>query len=322
MVKYDKKKLQFGWRKKMFFVKNKKNRRNPLFAGRITALSAAILVFLSGCSKKENIEYDVGSYGLSELKLDGAELEIYSVYPSGAGLYLSSSGSALLILGEESCSAGWTKENSSFSLSFGNMRGTGSFSEDKIKISFEDTGLEYEFVRGEKLPDASEQSSGTELADSRISGEWHGRMWFENPEGEWADYEYRSMELTGQAIVRSRSGSTESGSVSLFNSFYSETDPVVRIDFEGENGKYFSSEGVVMSYPVHEYEMQIDLADAAKGDLRDTLIIEKPGDYGHVFTPEEPAENSSENEQIPVLRLSGTCRDSSGSFEYFIELER
>ncbi|MDO5445529.1 MAG: hypothetical protein Q4F31_07910 [Eubacteriales bacterium] len=302
----------------------KRINRTPHTASKGIAVFILCTVFLlSSCGRKEETVYDIGSYGLSKVSLDGTELDLYSVYPSGAGLYLSGSGSSLLILGEESCSAEWTNENGSFSLSFGNLCGTGSFTEETIKVSFEEIGLEYEFTRGENVPVPSagnEEKTGA--TDSRISGAWHGRLWFESPEGEWADYEYRSMELSGQAIAGNESGNIEKGTISLYNSYFSETDPIIQISFEGENGNYHSVDGYVMSYPVHEFEMQIDLTNDSRANLRNTLIIEKPGDYGHVYTPEEPADASAENEEIPVLRLSGTCRDSAGSFEYFVELER
>lgn len=262
--------------------------------------------------------YDSGSYGLSAVLLDGTPVELSAVYPSGAGLYLDSTGSALLILGENVCTAEWTEQNGTFWISFGEMTGTGAMSGDTVTFAPDGTGLEYLFSRGEAAPLPGENRPAP--ADP-VSGAWHGRIWFESPEGEWADWEYRTMELTGTAEMLPAPDGTSAGELKLFSPWFSESEPFLRVAFAGENGAYHSTDGVLLSYPVHEFEMNMELTEELQSGLRDTVIIEKPGDYGHVFTA-EPKDPDAEEPLIPVLRLSGTCRDAGGSFSYIVELVR
>lgn len=305
-------------------------------------LLAAVLVFLlSGCgafgrNDGPGDRFDVGSFGLSGLSLDGKALELGAVYPSGAGLYLSSNGEAVLVLGDRSCTADWSSDNDSFTLTFADLTGKGSFSGDTVTFELEGTGMTYEFSAGEAAPDpaldygsmdglnpgtAGLRSSGTEA--------WTGRFWFENPEGEWTDYEYRSLEIdaevsgllpAGTASEPELNGESETGRIVLYNRFYSETEPFAEIEFRTENGQYRCADGYVMSYPVHEYGMKIELTEDLMSNLRDTVIIEKPGDYGHVFTAEKPEYPDGEEPAVPVLRLSGNCRDALGGFDYVMEL--
>ena len=157
-------------------------------------------------------------------------------------------------------------------------------------------------------------------ADSRneITGEWSGRLWFENPKGEWSDYEFQSLSVSGTVAEKTDPDGRPEFEIQLFNKYFSETVPIVISDADLTDGVYRCISGYVMSYELHEWGMEIELDEESPDSLRTTVIIKKPGDYGHVFTPEVPERPLPET--LKVLRLKGTCRDADGGFDYLIEL--
>jgi len=280
-----------------------------------------LCMILTGCGNSDRESYyDAGTYTLSHLTLDGEMLSVKEIYPSGGFLRLRSDGTATLKLGEDLCEAQWVQAEPSFRLTFGEMTGDGEKINGVITLGFDDTGLEYTFS---ETVDPLETDENTNPAEDRssmdpLSGSWIGRFWYEEPRGEWADYEYRSMAMNG-TVTLDPSEAPEVRELCLYNSTYSESAPIVDIRFIEENGVYHCLGGYVMSYPVAEWGMDITISNEPRSSLRDTLIIRKPGDYGHVFTQET---DSTANEPVDIIRLSGNCRDQDGAFDYFIELTR
>lgn len=283
-------------------------------------LVLAFSILLSGCSfGKKKLIYDVGNFILSGVYLDEEELELSSVYPNGARISLCSDGFAEIMLGEEICKAEWTEQNGLFHLIFSNMDCIGELSDDILKIEFGNTGLTCEFTRGIPENRKSVSSDGNEITYSGFSGEWEGRLWFEDSQGEWSEYKDRSYAVIGHAEL-SMNGSEEAGKITLYNSIFSPDEPLMELDIQrSDNDSYSCSGGCFMSYSVYPYEIPIEISEEPLSDLRNTVIIKKPGDYGHVFTP-DVNENVADNTRVPVIRLSGMCRDENGSFQYLIEL--
>lgn len=272
---------------------------------------AALMLVLCGCEsgEKEPV-YDAGTYSLSSVTVDGVQSGAESVYPSGGWLLLSSPGTGRLVLGRNACDVSWTGSGDDFSLSFEGMKAGGTLSGSEAVLTFEGTGMTLTFSSGDYTAPADDGAEAA-LPGDAICGSWEGTLWFEDPDGEWSDHEYRSLEISGTVIP---------GLVSLSSPYFSEDIPLVSVTYESEGGSFRSTGGYVMSYPVHDWDMLFDLSRGMRDSLRSTVIIEFPGDYGHVFTPE--ASEYADEGEIDILRLSGKCRDADGSFGYLIELTR
>ena len=287
------------------------NKLNMFF---LLILCLALSFVLFGCSdQKETVIYDVGTFVLSDLTLDGKTLSVSEVYPEGAWLQLSSNGRCRLTMGNRQCETGWTDENGVFSFSVGDLKCSGRKQADRISFAAENTGMQYEFTPGSSVPpQISAEDPDTSGSGGSLDGEWKGRLWYENTQGEWSNFEYQTESLS--ASVR---GTT----LTVFDRNYSESEPMMQIGITSENGAVCCTGGYFMSYPIPLYGMEIQIREDLLSSIRDTVIIEKPGDFGHVFTA-EPPETDPEETVVDVIRMSGTCRDSAGSFDYFIELTR
>ena len=339
-------------------------RTNSIFSVPVILIifSLCVSLFLSACGTEPAAQesvYDVGTFVLSSVMLDGSRLEIASVCPGGGSLQLASDGGARITIDGSGCDAQWTENGGVFTLTYGNSSADGSRVGDTISLVFSGTSLEYVFAKSEIPPESSD------IAINGGEERWEGRIWFENPTGEWADYEYRSLALTGtvtetitgtttgNAIITetpdvfltdTESSDTTEGIIRLYSDYYSETVPMISVictrgtgnnsgaaaggnngtvtgGNDGEEGSIHCLSGYVMSYPVAEWGMNITLTSDTPDNIRDTLIIRNPGDYGHVYTPDVP-QGQEDNSPRDVLRLSGTCRDGNGSFDYLIEMTR
>lgn len=290
-------------------------------AGRIL-LVLLLCVLLTGCGRKSTTDYfDAGSYFLSGLTLDGEELRVPEVFPSGGSLRLRSDGTAALNLGENTCEAQWLEADDSFRLTFGGMTGNGTRRNGTVILQFDNDEMEYRFSETTE-PILSEANIGTEAdsgRDDRIDGVWTGRMWYEEPQGEWADYEFRSLAMSGRVTASVSEEAKNIRELTLYSQSYSDTAPILYAKFTDEDGLLHCLEGYFMSYPIADWGMEMTLNREPRNNLRDSMIIRKPGDYGHVFTQET---DPDENELIDIIRLSGNCRDKDGAFDYIIELAK
>ena len=146
-----------------------------------------------------------------------------------------------------------------------------------------------------------------------------GILRFSGTSGEWIDYDGSSMQLSG-TVSCPEDGKRE---IRLYSRFFSETVPLLTAEIEPLDGVgYKCLSGYIFSYPIREWEMLVEETEIMFTELDNTLIITKPGEYGHLYTPEQGTPGSTEFVDYPVnvMRLSGSCRNENGGFDYVIEL--
>ena len=166
-----------------------------------------LTIFLTACTGEQDPSYDAGRYILSEVLLDGEALSSSSLYPEGGYLLLSSDGTGRLILGSDASDITWQQENTSFSVAVNTLTASGTREGDSLSLSLDTLHLELLFTEGDITSALTESASASTLPSQTRqqliwSGDWSGRLWFEDPKGEWADYRDRTLTVTCSVRVQ------------------------------------------------------------------------------------------------------------------------
>ena len=284
-------------------------------------LFLVLALLLTGCTAEKAPVYDAGQYLLSGAELDGKELSVSSLYPGGGYLLLSEDGSGRLILGSDACDVSWQKRQQEISLLINDLTATGKMEADSLTLLLEDLNLTLAFTAGDAS--AAIREAENPVANARQNrnqllwgGSWSGRLWFEDPKGEWSDYQDRTLSLTAEVAMEPDG----TGTLRLFSKYYSESVPMALVNFTLEQYKVHCISGYLMSYPIPEWGMEIELSTDRKVDVEDTVIMHPDiYEYGHYYNADPPV---NRNEMIDVLRLTGSCHDLDGGFDYKIVLTR
>lgn len=284
-------------------------------------LFLVLALLLTGCTAEKAPVYDAGQYLLSGAELDGKELSVSSLYPGGGYLLLSEDGSGRLILGSDACDVSWQKRQQEISLLINDLTATGKMEADSLTLLLEDLNLTLAFTAGDAS--AAIREAENPVANARQNrnqllwgGSWSGRLWFEDPKGEWSDYQDQTLSLTAEVAMEPDG----TGTLRLFSKYYSESVPMALVNFNLEQYKVHCISGYLMSYPIPEWGMEIELSTDRKVDVEDTVIMHPDiYEYGHYYNADPPI---NRNEMIDVLRLIGSCHDLDGGFDYKIVLTR
>ena len=284
-------------------------------------LFLVLALLLTGCTAEKAPVYDAGQYLLSGAELDGKELSVSSLYPGGGYLLLSEDGSGRLILGSDACDVSWQKRQQEISLLINDLTATGKMEADSLTLLLEDLNLTLAFTAGDAS--AAIREAENPVANARQNrnqllwgGSWSGRLWFEDPKGEWSDYQDQTLSLTAEVAMEPDG----TGTLRLFSKYYSESVPMALVNFTLEQYKVHCISGYLMSYPIPEWGMEIELSTDRKVDVEDTVIMHPDiYEYGHYYNADPPI---NRNEMIDVLRLTGSCNDLDGGFDYKIVLTR
>ena len=280
-----------------------------------------LTIFLTACTGEQDPSYDAGRYILSEVLLDGEALSPSSLYPEGAYLLLSSDGTGRLILGSDASDITWQQENTSFSVAINTLTAYGTREGDSLSLSLDTLHLELLFTEGDITSALTESASASTLSSQTRqqliwSGDWSGRLWFEDPKGEWADYRDRTLTVT--CSVRVQPDGT--GVLRFYSPYYSDAVPMASASFSLEEYKVHCLSGYMMSYPIPEWGMDISLTSERLTDIEDTVIFHPDVyEYGHFYNAETPVDRNSKTD---VLRITGSCNDLSGGFDYKIVLTK
>ena len=274
-----------------------------------------LTVFLVGCKEPAARVFDAGQYVLAYAEIDGHALEPSELYPSGAYLLLCADGTGRLILGEDACEINWKKEEENITVLIDEIVASGTDSSGAITLTFGQTGLVYIFTAGEYLPEESLSEDRESSMQNRWSGSWTGRIWFEEVQGKWADFEDRTM----AAEVKVSLDADGKGSLILNNSFYSKELPMMTLHLSAEEEKLKCESGFFMSFPVTDENISFELSREMASEVETTQII-FPNEYsfGHIYFDENPAEDY----ETVVFRIRGRCGDADGYFRYKIVLTR
>ena len=284
-------------------------------------LFLVLALLLTGCTAEKAPVYDAGQYLLSGAELDGKKLSVSSLYPGGGYLLLSEDGSGRLILGSDACDVSWQKRQQEISLLINDLTATGKMEADSLTLLLEDLNLTLAFTAGDAS--AAIREAENPVANARQNrnqllwgGSWSGRLWFEDPKGEWSDYQDQTLSLTAEVSMEPDG----TGTLRLFSKYYSESVPMALVNFTLEQYKVHCISGYLMSYPIPEWGMEIELSTDRKVDVEDTVIMHPDiYEYGHYYNADPPI---NRNEMIDVLRLTGSCHDLDGGFDYKIVLTR
>ena len=280
-----------------------------------------LTIFLTACTGEQDPSYDAGRYILSEVLLDGEALSPSSLYLEGAYLLLSSDGTGRLILGSDALDITWQQENTSFSVAINTLTASGTREGDSLSLSLDTLHLELLFTEGDITSALTESASASTLPSQTRqqliwSGDWSGRLWFEDPKGEWADYRDRTLTVTCSVLVQPDG----TGVLRLYSPYYSDSVPMASASFSLEEYKVHCLSGYMMSYPIPEWGMDISLDAEKLTDIEDTVIFHPDVyEYGHFYNAETPVDR---NAKTDVLRITGSCNDLSGGFGYKIVLTK
>ena len=193
-----------------------------------------------------------------------------------------------------------TYTDNPFTLTVNSLTGTGEKSVGTIKVNFDDIGLQFVFSKDVNGQAYSESSSGTGTG-------YEGRMYFSDCEGEWQEYDDRSMAV---------SGTLSNGKLSLYNRAYSDNVAMVELLTDGNS----CLGGYIMAYPLKEYDVKITKDKQEKDKVNDTRFI-KPEEY--IWNMYNEVEETPKPENlIDVVTLSGTLRNSDGGYSYKIVLTK
>ena len=294
-------------------------KRNLLHKGIYLFLALALL--LTGCTAEKAPVYDAGQYLLSGAELDGKELSVSSLYPGGGYLLLSEDGAGRLILGSDACDVSWQKRQQEITILINDLSATGKMEADSLTLLLEDLNLTLVFTAGDAsaaIKEAENPSAKARQNRDQLlwGGSWSGRLWFEDPKGEWSDYQDQTLSLTAEVAMEPDG----TGTLRLFSKYYSESVPMALVNFTLEQYKVHCISGYLMSYPIPEWGMEIELSTDRKVDVEDTVIMHPDiYEYGHYYNADPPI---NRNEMIDVLRLTGSCHDLDGGFDYKIVLTR
>ena len=283
----------------------------------VTILILFFIMLLAGCAGQQTERvFDAGQYALASVEMDGHMTDAYSVYPSGAWLLLSTDGTGRLILGEDACNISWEDRNGEFSAAIDAMHISGTASDGVLTLEMGSTGMVYVFTQGGALPEtAAEADSPENLLQGKWNGFWTGRMWFEEVNGEWLDFEDRTMSI--DALVSLNADGE--GSMILSNSSYSEDSPMAQLDITATEEKIKCESGYFMAFPLQEWGINIAYSREMSDEIESTIILHpNVWEFGHIYFPEE----EEEVRELDVLRLTGRCENANGSFRYKIVLTK
>ena len=276
-------------------------------------MSIVFAVLISGCntdflkSKKTAPLYDKGTYSLSGLSLSGEPADVASVFPEGGWLLLSNDGTGSLILGQSACDIIWEENSSGIYFDIAKSKANGVYSDGGIAVTLDTSGFEFIFTAENYSPEIAE--SKAEELSGPLGGNWSGSFWFSEGIGEYEDYNGREYPLHGNISKET---------VTLYCDYYSDLVPMISINYEKDGETYKCLSGYIMSYPLYEWSAIIESGSGIKSDLKNSVIINYPGDYGH-----KKVENNESEEDVTlrdILRITGSCRDGNGGFNYLIEL--
>ena len=271
--------------------------------------------FLVGCGESAERVFDAGQYTLSYAEIDGYALEPSELYPSGAYLLLCADGTGRLILGEDACEINWRKEEEVITVLIDEIEASGKENDDTLTLAIGSTGLIYTFTAGEYLPDESLSEDRETNLQNSWNGYWSGRIWFEEVQGKWADFENRTM----AAEVTVSVGDDGKGRLILFNPLYSKELPMMTLRISAEEENLKCESGYFMSFPVTEDIISFELNRDMASEVETAQII-FPNEYafGHIYFEED----STEDYETVVFRIKGRCGDADGYFRYKIVLTR
>lgn len=291
------------------------------FAHKWIILLTLFAFLLTGCSAEKEPVYDAGQYLLSGAELDGAELSISSLYPEGGYLLLSSDGTGRLILGTDVCEVSWQQRKQEISVLINGLSASGQKEADSLTLFLADLDLKLLFTAGDaSAAIKNAEKPATEARRTREQllweGSWNGRLWFEDPQGEWSDYQDQTLAVTAEVTMKADGA----GTLRLYSKYYSEELPMALASFSLEEYKVHCLSGYMMTYPIPEWGMELAFSAERKVDVEDTVIMHPDiYEYGHYYNADPPVDR---NEMIDVLRLTGSCHDRSGGFDYKIVLTR
>jgi hypothetical protein len=263
------------------------------------------LFCLSACTTPEQFK-EYSGYNMTAAFLDEEPLAVSSIYPNGASLRLYEDGTGRIQLGDMSCAISWTREGDRTTILINGIEATGHEKDGVMLLDMGDTGLRYEFSAGEIENNSSENNPETEL-QKLWNGKWNGRLYFHNTSGEWLEYETRSMAADADVQIDSEGF----GKVYVFNSAYSDELPMMSFDVDLTATRPHSLEGFLMGYVLKEGDVTVSLSDENPDDIENTVVIH-PEEFNWYVPELGLFEEEEEPEPVKVLRLSGTCLDSSG----------
>ena len=273
------------------------------------------LILLTGCGEPPARVFDAGQYVLSYAEMDGHALDASALYPTGAYLLLCADGTGRMILGEDACEISWTREEGTISVLIDKLEASGTEKGDVLTLAIGNTGLVYTFTAGEYHPEEASAQIQEILPQTRWSGSWTGRIWFEEVQGKWADFEDRTM----AADVNISLDAEGNGSLVLHNSFYSKELPMMTLQLKASEEALTCESGYFMSFPVTNENNSFELTREMASGIETTQII-FPNEYafGHIYFEED----MEEDYETDVLRIRGRCGDADGYFRYKIVLTR
>ena len=273
------------------------------------------ITLLSGCGEPAARVFDAGQYVLSYAELDGHSLEASALYPSDAYLLLCSDGTGRLVLGEEACEITWSRGDGTVSVHIDAMDASGTDAGGVLTLNMGNTGFVYTFAAGEYHPEEASAQQAETTPYTQWSGSWSGRIWFEDVQGKWLDFEDRTM-AADVTIVLDAEGK---GSLVLHNSFYSKEVPMMTLQLNCMEEALTCESGYFMSYPVSDKNISFELTREMASEIETTVIL-PPNEYafGHIYFPEDLPEDY----ETDVLRIRGKCGDPEGYFSYKIVLTR
>ena len=244
------------------------------------------------------------SLTLVGVSVDGEVLDVSSVYPSGGSLTVFDDGTGELTLDGKSCDVTWSALSEGYQFTINSMEAVSSTIDPPLSLMLSELGLELDFdASGAGFPEAS--------SEEEDSDSWHGRIYFSDCEGIWAEYDGRSMALSG-GFSQKEDGC---GNVSLFNASYSEEIPMISIDYQKEEDRMSCLSGFVMSYPLNAGDARFLVSSGVASDLdKDAFVIE------HEYEPWLIFDEPEEEAVVSMISIRGSAKNDSGGFDYEILL--
>ena len=259
---------------------------------RVLSFILVLIMAVSFCACGTSVS--VEKYSLTGAFIDGAPILDYN-----GSLILQDDFSGILTFNNTSGNITWSANP--FTVTVNKLIGTGEKTDETICINFDEIGLQLNFSKSVTSQAYSETVNSTD----GIS--YEGRFYFSDCEGEWYDYEGRSMAL---------SGTLSNGKLSLYNKFYSESVAMVELLIDEDN----CLGGYIMAYPQKEYDVKIVNDKQEKDKVNDTKFL-RPEEY--IWNMYNTVEETPNTENlIDVMTLSGNLRNSDGACSYKIVLTK
>ena len=256
-----------------------------------------LCTLLAGCGTAAQQKAE--QLSLSRLELDGEEIPFES-----GGISFREDGTGTLSLGGQSCEIEYDNDT----VKINGMLALLEKKADGAVVTMENTGLVYYFG---KLPEGI--GGGAISADeAAISGKFAGRMYLYTCTGEWEEYEGNSLAVEGTVSFKDN----ETVSVQLISKPYSQSVPVLDAELKYDGGKFSSMKAFVFGYESGEGDISIETGHALPSEYNNTGFID-PHEYEWFIEPEPTP--CTEEEQS-TIELSGSCRNTSGSFNYTVKI--